>query len=130
MIENVPGAPIRPDITLTGPMVGLDRIMRRRHFEVSWAVLQPPPILTPTNPGSTLSIFGRHRGHTPAGRTGGRPWPMADAMAAMGVTHAVRQRDLAQGVPPPFAAAIVDSAVFAGALRLPETSAPDTSARR
>ena len=44
-IENVPGAPIRSDVVLTGPMVGLNRIVRRRHFELSWFPgLLPPPI--------------------------------------------------------------------------------------
>lgn len=44
-IENVPRAPIRSDIVLTGRNVGLDRIVRERHFEVSWPVLyRPQPI--------------------------------------------------------------------------------------
>ena len=33
VIENVPPAPIRPDVVLTGAQFGLD-IVRRRHFEV------------------------------------------------------------------------------------------------
>jgi len=42
VIENVPRAPIRPDVRLTGPMFGLWRIERVRHFEVSHFCLQPP----------------------------------------------------------------------------------------
>ena len=34
IIENVPGAPIRADVVLSGAMFGLD-IVRRRHFECS-----------------------------------------------------------------------------------------------
>ena len=35
-IENVVGAPIRKDLILTGPMVGLPRIIRKRYFELSF----------------------------------------------------------------------------------------------
>lgn len=44
-IENVPNAPIRADLKLTGPMVGLNRIIKLRHFELSFFMLQPdvPP---------------------------------------------------------------------------------------
>lgn len=41
-IENVMGAPIRADLVLTGPSVGLDRIERRRKFELSFFVINPP----------------------------------------------------------------------------------------
>lgn len=34
-IENVPGSPVRHDLYLTGPMVGLPRIKRKRYFEMS-----------------------------------------------------------------------------------------------
>ena len=43
VIENVVGAPIRPDVVLTGPSVGLWRLERRRHFETSFIVMHPPP---------------------------------------------------------------------------------------
>ena len=36
IIENVPLAPIRPDVRLSGPMVGLNQIQRIRHFELSF----------------------------------------------------------------------------------------------
>ena len=39
IIENVPTAPIRPDIVLTGPMFGLYKIMRKRKFELSFFCL-------------------------------------------------------------------------------------------
>lgn len=41
-IENVQNAPIRKDLALTGQMVGLTRIIRKRFFELSFYVLQPP----------------------------------------------------------------------------------------
>ena len=43
VIENVMRSPLRPDLVLDGPMFGLDRIERRRKFELSWPVLSPKP---------------------------------------------------------------------------------------
>lgn len=40
VIENVPGAPIRHDLTLCGSMFGL-RSYRHRHFETNFPVTQP-----------------------------------------------------------------------------------------
>ena len=42
-IENVPNAPIRPDVVLTGGSVGLPYILRKRHFELSFPMMYPPP---------------------------------------------------------------------------------------
>ena len=41
-IENIPNAPIRPDVILTGPSVGLPYLLRRRHFETSFFMMYPP----------------------------------------------------------------------------------------
>lgn len=41
VIENVPGAPIRHDLTLCGAMFGL-RSYRHRHFECNFPIEQPP----------------------------------------------------------------------------------------
>ena len=42
VIENVPAAPIRRDLALTGPTVGLPKLKRLRHFELNgWCVSQP-----------------------------------------------------------------------------------------
>ena len=43
VIENVMRSPLRPDLVLDGPMFGLDRIERRRQFELSWPALSPTP---------------------------------------------------------------------------------------
>lgn len=42
VIENVPRAPIRPDVRLTGTSVGLGRLDRLRHFETSFWCMYPP----------------------------------------------------------------------------------------
>ena len=42
VIENVPGAPLRPDLVLTGPTVGLPTLLRKRVFELGrWSTRQP-----------------------------------------------------------------------------------------
>lgn len=53
VIENVPGAPMRPDLILCGAMFGL-RTYRHRWFELGgWWALCPmhPPHTVPTSPG-------------------------------------------------------------------------------
>ena len=40
-IENVPRAPIRKDLELTGPSVCLENLQRRRYFELSFEAEQP-----------------------------------------------------------------------------------------
>ena len=46
-IENIPLAPIRPDVILTGPACGLPRIRWVRHFELSFFALYPNPVIPP-----------------------------------------------------------------------------------
>ena len=41
-IENVPKAPIRPDLVLTAPTVGLPFMHRKRHFELSFFMMHTP----------------------------------------------------------------------------------------
>ena len=41
-IENVPKAPIRPDLVLTAPSVGLPFMLRKRHFELSFFMMHHP----------------------------------------------------------------------------------------
>ena len=43
VIENVPGAPLRYNVVLTGKSVGLERLERRRHFETSFCMFYPKP---------------------------------------------------------------------------------------
>ncbi len=69
IIENVPGAPILPNIRICGCMVGLPLIRRVRFFEVSFKTfsLMPPcshagNVITVTGtgcPSGTISSFGR-----------------------------------------------------------------------
>ncbi len=40
VMENVPGAPLRPDFKICGCMVGLHEIERERWFETNWAIAE------------------------------------------------------------------------------------------
>ena len=61
VIENVPTAPIRPDIKLMGHMFGL-RVIRKRHFELgNWFMMQPsiPLLRGSVKAGDYCTIIGK-----------------------------------------------------------------------
>ena len=118
VIENVVGAPIRRDVVLLGPMVGLERISRRRHFEISWFSLWPPVMrLDP-------SVFHSGRGvcvtkklcapnhYYPRKRAGlpGRV-PVAEAREVMGIDTQMTAAQVGEAVPPAYAQLIAESAL-------------------
>lgn len=93
-IENVPGAPIRADIVLTGTMFGLG-VIRRRHFETSWFCLSPPPV---RKRGSVRSgEFVTVAGHGGDGRAALHLWK-----EAMGIDWMTRE-ELVEAIPPAYA---------------------------
>ena len=113
VIENVRGAPIRPDIRLTGPMVGLPRITRLKHFELSMPLVekllfswsQPPPIrsrhperLTVTSSLGEINSFYRRKAAGLRGR-----YSKEEAMVVMGISHPMTIYGISQAVPPPYA---------------------------
>lgn len=68
VIENVPGAPMRPDYRICGCMFGLEKLARERWFETSWQGfdLRPPcyhpePVISVTGTGTptgTWRVYG------------------------------------------------------------------------
>ena len=58
-IENVPNAPLRPDLVLNGATFGLPFICRKRIFELSWFMFSPillsPPKIIPEK-GFTVTV--------------------------------------------------------------------------
>ena len=111
-IENVVGAPIRADLVLTGPMVGLHRIIRRRHFELSFDLkfaLQQRPILGGTqadwksgklrsiNTSGATPYFMRHT-YGIEHRTGVR-----EAREIMGLDADMPMRMVGECIPPAYA---------------------------
>lgn len=105
VIENVPRAPIRPDIVLTGPMVGLKHILRRRHFEASFLCLTPPLRFDTTE---TVSITKKMCATTHYYRRKAQglrgQLSVAEASAAMGIPHTRMTRaQIGEAVPPAYA---------------------------
>ena len=121
IIENVPLAPIRADLVLTGPMVGLARIERRRHFELSfWPGLVPPLQRVPRAmwlAGEAISVTTSLCASShfyPRKRAGkrGRVAPR-EACEAMGITTAMTGRQVGEAVPPAYAEFIARRAIEA-----------------
>ncbi len=121
VIENVPPAPIRADLVLTGPMVGLSRIERRRHFELSyWPGLIPSLRHVPRamwEAGEAISVttsLCASAHFYPRKRAGkrGRVSP-AEACEAMGITIPMTGRQVGEAVPPAYAEFIGRAALAA-----------------
>lgn len=104
VIENVPPAPIRPDIILTGPMVGLRSLLRRRHFETSFFSLQPPlrfdtvETVSITKKMCATTHYYRRKAQGLSGRLSN-----AEAKAYMGIEHNMTQEQIGEAVPPAYA---------------------------
>ncbi len=112
IIENVPQAPIRPDLVLYGWMFGL-HVLRRRHFELGhWWAMQPgvPQRIGSIASRDFVSVFGK------CGYRKNKHWPpdwrpkfqkatILDTWHyAMGIseTHRFRDIELSQGIPPAY----------------------------
>ena len=104
-------SPLRPDLVLDGPMFGLDRIERRRKFELSWPVLSPP-------------LYRIHRDYPPAPvcrhmtyqtetmrrwlpKVPGLKWrlPVSEAKEVMGIPadSPMTGAEVGESIPPAFA---------------------------
>ena len=121
-IENVPPAPIRPDVILSGPSVGLLYILRRRHFELSWFMLYPTPHRgLPKDrwlSGEALCVTKSMRspGHLRRLQLEGLILPDPDrkpyhkTKKAMGIpiSHQMTKEEIGESVPPPYSKFIAD----------------------
>lgn len=95
VIENVKGAPMRPDLRLCGCMFGL-KLRRERWFELSWpaAVMLPPH----HHSGPVVSVVGHGTPSWVKQQLGYNP-TKADYNSAMGITWMNRD-ELSQAIPP------------------------------
>ena len=97
VIENVPGAPMRPDIKLCGCQVGLE-LRRERWFETSWhghVMLSPHhhPHAVPSVVGHGTPTWVREQlGYNPT---------IADYRASMGIDWMNRD-ELSEAIPPAY----------------------------
>lgn len=96
VIENVPGSPLRPDLTLCGHMFGLE-LYRHRVFEVSGFTATQPAHVPHTLPASRA-------GHWTPGTVmsiSGHVSPMWKAREVMGIDWMNRD-ELAEAIPPAY----------------------------
>jgi DNA (cytosine-5)-methyltransferase 1 len=121
VIENVPGAPLRPDFRLCGCMFGLDlpgvgQLRRERWFETSWGA-------------SGSEIPHRHRGPAISIAGHGTPQWMRARTGHIGVAawrqvmriDWMRREELTEAIPPPYTehvgARLLEHMATAGAAR-------------
>ena len=119
-IENVPNAPLRKDVILTGRNVGLPRIERKRIFETSFFMLYPRPIFAPRRDwergymvtvtkslASTSHYYPRKRAGLPG------TVPVKEANEVMGVPsrYYLTGNEIGEAVPPPYARFIAEAVI-------------------
>ena len=109
-IENVPDAPIRADLVLTGPMVGLNQIWRKRHFELSFFMLTNGwrPKQGRMADGSLISVMkkGTAEMHVRESRRAlGLPGSFSkrECAQAMGCPMSMTRAEIGEAVPPAYA---------------------------
>ena len=109
-IENVPSAPIRKDIMLMGPMVGLPRIRRRRWFELSFLMFQPPVIdvehdLFSSGRGVSITTSMCSSSHFYSRKAIGLRGRVSNSEAreVMGIKTAMTNAQIGEAVAPPMA---------------------------
>lgn len=97
IIENVPGAPMRADVTLCGSMFNLP-LRRHRWFELSWPKPTPPRKCDHSSP--IVGVYGHPHGKRGAwpGMLSGTPETWA---AAMGIDW-MTVKELSQAIPPAY----------------------------
>ena len=120
-IENVPMAPIRKDLVLVGPSVGLFRIERRRHFECSFFPGLAPPLqrvekhlwdtglaMTITKSMSSSSHWYRRKALGMRGRPS-----KSEAKDAMGIPQDIEMTyaEIGEAVPPPYSRFIAERVI-------------------
>ena len=119
-LENVPQAPLRTSLILTGPTVDLPFIQRTRHFETNFLVWQPPIEHVPreefrTGHALTVTISmcsNNHFYRRIAQGLPGRPCKQ-EVKHAMGIpqNYNFTYRGLGEAVPPPYATYIAKQAL-------------------
>lgn len=109
-IENVVGAPIREDLVLIGPMVGLNYLERERRFELSFQAHQPPMRRTNREDWKSGKCFSVMKGLQLAIRERkyrnlhGIPKPTKEqAMSNMGITIDMTLGGIGEAIPPAMA---------------------------
>lgn len=116
VIENVPKAPIRKNLMLNGSSVGLNWIERRRIFELSFWMWQPP---LPPAKGIRFTIAKSRSATNEADRQRRKKMglpitiPKETAKVFMGIPldHQMTDAEIGEAVPPPYAEYIAKQAL-------------------
>ena len=102
VMENVPGAPVRPDLVLCGEMFGL-AVIRHRRFEIhGFTALQSPHL------PHRGRVAGMRHGRLYSGPyfavygDGGGKGTVAQWQAAMGIDWTDVRREIAEAIPPAY----------------------------
>lgn len=102
VIENVPGAPMRPDYKLCGCMFGLGSgggmLLRERWFETSWGGYD---LRTPCRHDRPPITVAGHGQPSWTRKHGDNPITVKDWRAAMGISWMTRD-ELSQAIPPAY----------------------------
>jgi len=102
IIENVPQAPVRPDVILTGNLFGLE-VLRKRYFELSFFMLSPAPEMEFRKVGKEIcSIFGKaSQDRCPVHRFGKKT--IREAWAhSMRIDWHMTEAELSEAIPPAY----------------------------
>ncbi len=99
VIENVPGAPVRADLTLCGSMFGLD-VRRHRVFELGWPAPLQPACAHGLQRGDFPSATNRKNRRRTA-EIGVWRIPLEDQQRAMGIGW-LPLKALSQAIPPAY----------------------------
>jgi DNA (cytosine-5)-methyltransferase 1 len=99
VIENVAGAPMRPDYRLCGCMFGLMNLRRDRWFETSWRGFEMSPPHDHREPA--ISVVG-HGTPTWVRQKLGRNPTIAEYRACMGGIDWMNRDELSQAIPPQY----------------------------
>ena len=107
IIENVPTAPIRPDLSLYGNMFDL-KVIRKRNFElINWFMMQPgkPKIIGTVKAGDYVSVYGN--GHFKDKKTSSYPkFKKENVLAtwsyAMDIDWMTKTKELSEAIPPAY----------------------------
>ena len=114
-IENVPQAPLRRSIMLTGMQVNLPRIIRTRAFELSWFCLEPPQVMPrPRFPITPLAHRVLGNNQRKARRKAGLPESVKrpEVIDAMGLhDDRMTNAEIGESVPPAYAEFIAREAL-------------------
>lgn len=103
VIENVPGAPLRPDWVLCGCLFLLPGLRRQRWFETNWSGVQMQSPCNHSDVEEAVTVMGHPGGRST--RDGTHRPKLADWKRSMGIDWMTAD-ELSQAIPPAYAHAI------------------------